>query len=228
MKSLLEKHGVHAPIVTWMAEPSTGCFSVDIFANWVVEKKELQENILAKTNLRDDSGKLARLKMAWRQVEAMVARGIKRSSDGLPRKDMDAPLDPEVHKSRIALFTTYYNWKRIDGRRFASDGLFGRISREFDRRQPIMYAVSRVKTQARAQRQAPPKREKLSDGVVLEHEAPDDKEGSLATTAIHGYSEALYTLRFSWAVAGCFPRGVRWLAMTCHCGRGSLPLGVRC
>ena len=46
------------------------------FTNFVDEARELKVEVLSKIAAKDDRGALASLKQAWREVEAVVARGI--------------------------------------------------------------------------------------------------------------------------------------------------------
>ena len=190
-KTFLMQHDVDPQIIAYLALPDTGCFSVEHFANWVDNKSELDKAILALTPCRGNPSQLARLRQAWRKADSNVSRGIKRSAEGLPNEDLDSPLDEEIYKSRVAIFQDYYKWQRIDIRRLGSDSLMGRITREFDRRQPSMFSISRVRCLARSQRASAPKRERIADRVVLEIPDDDDYERKTSGLALRDFFQEL-------------------------------------
>jgi uncharacterized membrane protein YgcG len=203
LSALLKSHGVDEKIIVYLGKATTACYTVENFANWVDTRCQLEARILNLTDLKGDPGQLARLKQAWRQADSNITRGIKRSSEGLPHEDLDAPLDDEVYKSRMLIFQQYYRWQQVDSRRLGSDSLFGRIAREFDRRQPSMFSVSRVRCLARAQRAQPPKRERLGNNLIMEMPDEDDDRHH-ASIALRSHLQQLSVLCFTWSVCGCF------------------------
>ena len=203
LHALLEKNGVSNQVSEWLAAPDQACTSVGIFANWCDSRSEVNERILRHTALRDNLGQLARLKQAWREADAQVARGVRRSAEGLPDVAIDEPLGAEAQLQITEAFLKFYSWPRLDARRMGSDALLGRFRREFDRRQPSMYHIPRARSLTASQRSAPIKRSRLSDGLVLESR---DIEGEdrFEAAGLWPYFDAFDVVVTTWAVAGCF------------------------
>ena len=183
------------------------CSSSAIFANWVDEASELAKAIWEKSPKKDDVAELARLKMTWRQVEALVTKSIKRSSEGLSTEDLDEPLDSGVARGIIDTFTKLYDWPELPNEWMGSDSLFARIRREFEKAQPSMYSVARVRSIANSMRSTPSKRTRISDEVTIDYKTD---EGAcvvdLQATAhlIREYFVKITILMNTMAVAGTF------------------------
>ena len=199
-KQLLERNAVHTDVSSWLF--SQGCTQVQHLANWVDSKTELREGVLDKTSKKDDISQLACLKQAWREAEAQTNRNLRRTQESLPQEDLDSPLDSEEQKSVEQRFRSLYSWPSLPARCVGSDSLLGRVKREFDRRQPTQYPVSRVKTLASTQRGAPSKSRRLSAGVALTFEGADEEE--VCVSGVYGFLTLLRVLCTTWAVAGSF------------------------
>jgi hypothetical protein len=199
LTTLLSKTGVHASIIEQMTK--MGCTSMQVFAKLVDNRNELKVAILNQcASVKDDLAEGAKLKQAWREADAHIARGIKRANEGLSMEDLDDPLDPEVFAAVSVTFKTHYNWHDLDSRRVGSDSLHGRFKREFDRRSPSMYSFLRAKSLAKSQKDAPAKRTRLSPGMVLCNEA--EEEHSVQTMA--NWMQCFGIVTMTWAVTGCF------------------------
>ena len=201
LKTLLEKNGVPQEILDHMKDLE--CNSVSVFANWVEKKEDLKRAILDATPKKDDPSALARLKMAWRQAEAVVDRGVKRSSEGLTEEALDEPLDSGVFTSVNEAFKSAYNWPMFSIERRAADTLFGRIYREFQSCKITMFPVAKVKTAAALQSRQPATRRKLAESlsIVIEN-SPDDDE--IACGSLLVFLELLEVLANTWGITGAF------------------------
>ena len=148
-----------------------GVITVKDLANWVDEPNELQAALLDGSSFKDDRQAKARLKMAWREASAQVSRAVKRTSEGCADELPDDPLPGPVIKSIMTSAQDYYKILKIDSRRIASDSLLSRVRREFERRQPSMSTILRVKTMAQSARSVPIKRSRLASGINMEVES---------------------------------------------------------
>ena len=200
-RALLEKNGVDESVITFLG--ASGCTELASFSNWVELKAELKQAVLDKTPRKDNPGELAKLKQAWREAEALNARTFKRSAGGLQGEGLDSPLDSDVQKQVEDNFRKAYGWPGLPSRQVACDSLLGRVKREFERRQPSMFAILRVRTLAQAQRAQPLKTRRLSESVSLQlGEGEDDTPSS--TNGLYAWLLLFQVLCTTWAVVGCF------------------------
>ena len=198
---LKDKNGVHDEIVKWLEDNQ--CLSIENFANWVDARSEIEAKILAKTPKSSDVAQLARLKQAWREADAHATRGVKRAAEGLAESFVDEPLPPEVLADVQGVFLKAYSWTRLDARQVGCDTLHGRCRREFERKQPSMFEIFRVRTLAHSQRAAPAKKQRLTDRVNIEYldgeDLPEDSLESLSR-----WFHLFDVLCRTWAITGCF------------------------
>ena len=86
------------------------CLGIEDFANWMEDRSGLKAVFLDGTNMKDDPGQLARIKMAWRQADAMTTRALGRQASGQAADDLDEPLDPSISGSLHDAFKHAYSW----------------------------------------------------------------------------------------------------------------------
>jgi hypothetical protein len=198
---LVDRNGVAPETVNWLQDK--GCLTVANFANWVDSRAEIASKIHDKTPKKDDAADLSRLKQAWREADASITRGVKRTAEGLDAEGIDDPLQEQVFKAIIKSFRTFYSWPdNIDSRRIGCDSLHGRFRREFERRQPGMFPFLKAKSLAKSQRDGQVKKTKLSEGIELvQAVARDVGDGpSSLSKWFTGFDIVVNT----WAVTGCF------------------------
>jgi hypothetical protein len=162
--------------------------------------KEAIRNSIAsrKTNAAD----LAKVRQAWRQADASIARGVKRCAEGLDNEALDDPLQEEVFKAITKTFRQFYNWPgSFDSRRIGCDALHGRFRREFERRQPGMYTILKAKPSAKRQREGQVKKTKLSEGLELVQAAKEVGDGPASLSKWFTCFDIVVN---TWAVTGCF------------------------
>lgn len=201
LRILLTNNLVHQDIVSWLQHPNQECLSLKDFANWLDKKDDAEAKIVSHTSQKDVRVQVSRVKQAWREAEGLVTRALKRASEGLSDEFLDDPLDSELQKSKIAAFSSYYHWHLLSKEQ-VSDSLLGRLVREFERRQPSMFAVLRVRSLAATSRSQAPKKHRISDQIQLEYDA--GAEAELQTGKIRTYFSCLRLLCNGWAIAGCF------------------------
>ena len=98
LTALLNANGVHDDIRKFFITKTI--LTLKNFANYVDEKKELKDAITEQIqSMKGDTTELSKLKMAWREAETIVARGLKRSSEGISDESLDEPLHHDVQKS---------------------------------------------------------------------------------------------------------------------------------
>lgn len=199
-KRLLDRYSVSSEVANWLY--SQGCLEVYHLANWVDDRSELRTAVLDKTPKKDDQAQLACLKQAWREAEAQTARSHQRAQSALPPEDLDSPLDSEEQKTLETRFRRLYNWPAVPAKQVGSDTLLGRVVREFGRRQPTQYPVSRVRTLASSQRGQPSKTRRLSASVSLSFSGGDEED--VPVNGLYSYLGLLRVLCTTWALAGAF------------------------
>ena len=209
LRRMLRGKKVDEAVVTFMESPACNCINFEVFANFVDEAKELNARILAKTTKKDDDAQLAVLKQAWRETDAIVKVRIKRTADGLSDEMVDEPLDAEVQRNILATFRKMYKWNSIPAKQMGDDFLIGRVRREFERRQPSMWAVNKVRTLAHSRRSVPAKKQRIGSRLSIQvdgHESDDDGVDPANDTMpeLFQYLTQLQILCLVWAIAGCF------------------------
>ena len=150
--ALLKENEVHGDIIEWME--NNDCGSLKRFANFVDDRGQLGAAIVDQTSQKGSRAQTAAVKQAWREAEALVVRLLKRSSEGLSEEHLDEPLNAELYRSMEDTFKKFYNWE-LTPQTVGCDSLCGRIRREFERRQPSMFAIMRVRSMASAQKVRP-------------------------------------------------------------------------
>ena len=198
--SLLEKNTVDEVIIKWMTD--NACTTLSIFANWVDGTSELKEAIPKHTNMKDSAPQLARLRMAWREADAAIARGVKRTAEGLEDENLDAPLASEIFKEVGKAFRTFYNWPDVPAERMGSDKLLGRTRKEFQRKEPSLIPMLKVKSLTTSQFEPQEKKTKLSATAVLTVLAGDEQQAE--APSLFQWLSCFDIMVNTWALAGCF------------------------
>ena len=180
------------------------CTSLKTLSNWVEDKSELKDEVLVHTSQSSSKAQLANLKQAWRESVGIVERRLKRISEGANEDYADEPLDSEVQKSMEGIFRTTYQWT-LRPRWFGHDGLLGRTRREFERNQPSLYVVLKVRSIAASRTSRPNKRHKLNNEVEFTVNDTDPSAVDAPIASPSGqYLECLTIFANTWALAGCY------------------------
>ena len=198
---LVERNSVSEDTAKYLE--SKNCLSVENFANWVDSKNEIKDEIHKHIpTMKDNRSDLSNTKMAWREAEAQVSRGVKRSSEGLDNEALDDPLRDEVFKAVKSSFKKFYNWKDcFDCRRIGCDSLHGRFRREFERKQPTMFTLLKAKSLARSQNEGQIKKTKLSNDTELHQKERETYDGPASLSKWFACFDIVVN---TWAVTGCF------------------------
>ena len=85
-----------------------------------------------------------------------------------------------------------------------SDSLLGRVRREFDRRTPTPFPVTRVRSLAATQKGAPTKHRKLADNLSITIGGPGDDEDGESGGGLYAWLSSLEVLCNTWSIAGVF------------------------
>ena len=181
------------------------CISAEDLANWVEERKELKATFLQGASVADDSSQFARLKMAFRQADALVSRKLKRSSEGLTEEPLDDPLEEGVQKTVEDTFSIAYNWKvSIPPKRMGTDILLGRVYREFVSSKVTLYALDKVKSLASVQSKVTgTAKRRCGDRMAIVFGGQEDDEPDVSGSVLDLLSKQ-EVLGNTWAVAGSF------------------------
>ena len=179
------------------------CFTVAQFANWVDKREDLFKHFVEPSTVKDDLSQLPRLKMAWRQAEAIYAARLDRTAKGLQEEVVDEPLDDTTQQNIEDAFKNFYHWKDFEPEEIGADTILARFFREFNKWKPSMFALSKIKTVAMTNTgQSGHKRQCGAQGISIFIDV-DESEG-FNTTELLAVLEALEVLANTWALAGCY------------------------
>ena len=205
---MLDKSRVDPKITDWLKDQ--GCESVEELGNWVDKTADLAPKILDKLpqDVKGDDqwvqAQTSRLRLAWRQADAITSRGIKRMAEGISEEPMDDPLDDAVHKDAIAKFKKAYGWVDLPTEIMGSDSLLGRIFREFKKKAHTLLPLSKVKSLADTSGGGSHKRRTLLPGLIIESSSALDDESDSSVAHFMEFLGRLEVLTNTWAVAGVF------------------------
>jgi len=199
---LLEKNDVHADVKAFLEGKRV--FTVDHLASYCDSRDQVETKILSKVQAcKDDDSQLARVKMAWRQADAIAERALKRTADGLEDEAVDDPLPDGVQKSIEDAWDKAYSWGKLKAQQRGCDSLLARIFREFKKGSPTLFAVSKVRSLAYSQKGKDAKRTKLGGKYSLYCENDEEPDDEVVGT-FYGYIDRLEVLTNTWSIAGVF------------------------
>ena len=201
LQSILDQNDVSKEVQAQMK--TAKCLNVARFANWVEDRAELYKHFVEPTVVKDEPSEAPRLKMAWRQAEAIYTRSLKRQSEGLQEEPLDEALDTGVQDSVEVSFRAYYNWRAFQPEEVGADILLGRVYREFQKWKPSMFPVAKVKSVALTNSAPKVTKRQVGMGVTMVLDGDDDSEG-YSTTLFLYFLHALHVLANTWALAGCY------------------------
>ena len=200
-ETLLKGNGVPADVIDFIV--TKGCKHQKAFANWVDKKEDVKSAFFDECPQKTVTEVLAAIKQSWREAEAMVARGVKRTADGISEEHIDDPLPEHVQTSCIKCFGDFYKWN-LTSKLMGSDSLLGRCKRESDRWAPSNYPLERVRNLAQQSRHSEKRKHKASERMTVEIDGDNidvldpAEDGRLRTRLFQ-----LEVLANTWAVAGC-------------------------
>ena len=115
---------------------------------------------------------------------------------------MDDPLPSEVFKAVGKAFRAYYNWPDIAAERMGSDKLLGRTRKEFQRKEPSLFPMLKVKSLTSSQFEPQEKKMRLSVSAVLT--VLDGAERQAEAPSLFQWLSCFDIMVNTWALAGCF------------------------
>ena len=178
---------------------SDGCLNIPLFATWV-DKIEEVTSVLPE-NLRGNPASKSKLKQAWKRAVSSNEKAIKRLSEGFSEEAVDEPLPPDVQRDIVKTAADHYRWGKIDSRRILADRGFAKIRKEFQGWQPSNYPLSKAKSLYEDKKDAPSKRQRISDDLFLTVKEMGDEQTSLNIITI---GERLRMMATTWTVCGCY------------------------
>ena len=199
--ALLTRNGVDQIIMDAMG--AKNCNTLEDLANWVETRDKLDEHFINHTDLKNDGAQKARLRMAWRQAEAVTARSLERVSQGLANEALDEPLDDSQAKSLEEAFVKAYNTRMFQPDRVGRDILLGRIFREFQSRKPNMYQVAKVRSIGDMALSTGTIKRKIGQNTTITVDG-EDAVADYDVGYVLIFSERLEILANTWALAGTF------------------------
>ena len=198
LMAMPKKAQIHADVIAKFK--ALGCFTVAHFANWVEDRGGVHSVFLADVDsCKNDGGQLARVKMVWREADALYAKRLKRSSDGLLEADIDQPLDEGTQESIEQAFRDKYSWPTLAPDKIGTDTLLGRIHREFVGWKPSMFPVAKARSLKMAVKGTGRAKRQCGAGVSVVIDGEDDEE-SLDIRFFYEYVDELTVLSNTWAL----------------------------
>jgi len=198
--AILKRNQIVDPVIQGML--GLGCKTVEDLANWVEKREDLERFFITPIDVaKDDAAQKSRLKMAWRQADAICERALKRQAEGLTEECWDEPLDPEVVTGINEAFKKAYTWRLFPPERVGTDTLVGRVYREFQAFKPTVYSVAKVKTLAISQSKPLAAKRRMGNGVTITMDNEDDDEDSGCLSLLH-YLMAMEVLGNTWVLCG--------------------------
>ena len=158
LSALLQANNVHADVVKYLTDVE-GCLNMKDFANIVDTKAELNQAVFVHvtTITTKKNVELAKLKQAWREAEGLVARGLKRATEGVEEESLDEPLHVDVQRKIEKEFLKCYHFA-IKPSKMGCDTLLGRVRREFDKGRVTIFPLNLVRSLAHVSKDLPQKR----------------------------------------------------------------------
>ena len=197
LKSLLKGLDCEEEVMQKLSDD--GCVNISLFSTWVDKIEEVTG--MLPEGLRQNPASKSKLKQAWKRAASANERAIKRLSEGLSEEAVDEPLPPDVQRDVMKNATDFYRWGKICSRRILGDRGFAKIRKEFQGWQPSHYALSKCRSLYDEKKDAPTKRQRLSDDVFISMVAMQEEIG---TVNIITFGEFLRLLVVTWVVCGCY------------------------
>ena len=198
-KGLLAKNKVPEVVRAYLE--AQGCETVTMLGNWIDEKDSLMDIVISKC-AKDNRQAFASLKGAMSEARATADRKVKRAADGLNDEDIDEPLPDALQMQIESAFLQKYDWKLKPQERCA-DAQLARFRREFDRKLPGMWSLSKTRLLSQTQRGGDRKRRNFGEAVLeFLDDTPmydaDRDDGRLR----HVFVQHTVVAN-TWALAGC-------------------------
>ena len=109
--ALLEKRNVDRKIIKFLLD--NGVMSIYNFANYILDRSEIQTGILdkVKEGLETDRTQRMILHELWREAEELERMRISRVARGVQEDDLEDPLPDGTIDGKIDDFNSHHHWK---------------------------------------------------------------------------------------------------------------------
>jgi len=194
-KEMLVKHGV--PEGAFPKLDAAGIRSAQALGNKFDERKDVATWVTGADLAELANDTLIGLKQLWRECDHMNDRAAKRKADGID-EELDAPWPDEVSKAHANSWNQYYHFP-LKPHQQLTDGLMGRLWREYTKGTMTVTDLSKVQTIAISQINEDRKRLRVTEGVDLVLKQPDM---TTYIADIRSLLEAIWLLMTGYAVVG--------------------------
>lgn len=208
-KGALVAAGVHDKIVTFLEQPNHMLTDHASFANFLVNRAEVQTNILDQVGdeaLKSDAGQRGLLIRIWREAESFETLRLERKAKGVGPDDLEDPLPDGNHRLDIEKFKSAgVQWAPALSE-LLCEPLYGRIRREVQRAKAhTVIPLERVRSAAEVPRTAVGKTLGMAPGIDLKVHAsslpPGPRPGGIRDHYLLVWLVQLLFLG-GWAVLG--------------------------
>jgi len=185
---------------------SHGIASISDFAGFYKEdeyEEGVKADMLKDTPFEADRLQISRLRVAWKMATRQTNNASLTEPSSSSHMDMDEPLDPELKKSALQSFKAHYKLT-FEGDHSPNDMLFGRLFREFRKRNLSIYPLHKVKSQAQMHpvMDNHTRRIGLSAGVNIMLQDASSKTPDVPITSLLQLLRAMKILCVGWGQAG--------------------------
>eukprot|EP00973_Karenia_brevis_P075709 10521183-Karenia_brevis.AAC.1 len=137
LAGLFHNNNVPEAILTSLAGSPWRITSIHQFANYFDDRQAVQRLFCdQKQDIFKDRGDLvANLKQPWREADALVPKGLKRTADDVDLEDIEAPLRFDEAEKLETAFQRHYHFS-LPAAWQAFPSVLGLFHREFKRRSP--------------------------------------------------------------------------------------------
>jgi len=204
LAGLLKSHNLPENIYGVLSEAPYRITTIGLFANYFETKGEVGTVFVeAHKDLFKDRGDfVAGLKQAWREAEAITARGLKRTIDDCNTEALDEPLKHDEQTKLEKVFKAEYKML-VPPLWMGFPAMLGRFHREFLRRTHTTFHVNKVRNLEGV----------VSQGVGVKHQrmgniqmsfGEDTKQAEAPVGNVFSYVLGLKAVLYTMAMAGTF------------------------
>ena len=205
LRALYSSNQIPGDLQEYLA--TQGVLTVKNLANHCDTKEAVVKTIIDPHGVHDKTNTVKiNMKQCWREAEALTARGIKRTTEGVQETSIDEPLSVPVQEEIVATLSAKYCWDSPSHLR-PNDQLLARIRREMERNNISFYPLHKVKSAQFSMRLPVEKRHKVGDSISI-HIAGDEEAQDAPTSRLRSAFLQLEVLANGWGIAGCFIHSV--------------------
>ena len=202
LTALLTANNVPQEVIAQLE--SDGCTNLKLFSQWAKTREDIKVLILDKiANLARVPLAMASVAQSLEEATAIVSEQTKRSAQGLDSEIADDPLQFAIQQQLEQAWSKKYSFE-LEPKYQPSNSMLGRIKREFDKRQPTIFNIHKVRTVYNTNKTQEAKKRKLATGVLVQFEEDAYMEDDQVTSRLRHLFAKFDVLGLAWSLAGLF------------------------